>query len=215
MKYLIIFIIQSVLAIVIYIVIMAKDRADSKKKSSQNTTPKPEIKEVKPQNVLTYTGHGKEYKARFEDGIVYALSGRGEYIIGYYAYEDGKWKVRCASDKGEIGCISKSVSSSHLIYFNRLGDLKRYKNMLKRLAEDNPWLTKEEQERQYNNAVRNTQLSWYCAEIFGDFILDVSSQDVIATSNTQDVIGNAAAFTCLQYEVVMDGKYHDFYSPIK
>ena len=215
MTILIIFLIHLVLAIIVSIVVWVKGNSDMYKEDRQETTLQPENKEVKKQNVLTYRDGNKEYNARFEDGVVYAMHGCGEYVIGYYACEDGEWKVRCASDKGEIGSISKSVSSFQLIYFNRLGDLARYKNMLKKLAEDNPWLTKEEQERQHNNAVKNIQLSWCCAEIFGDFILDINTQEVIASSNSRDVIGNAAAFICLQYDVVMEGKYHDFYSPIK
>ena len=129
-----------------------------------------------------------------------------------YAYENGDWKVRC-TDKGEIGRISKSDTSA-LIYFNRLGDLERYKNILKKIGETNAWMTEEEQIRQYNNTVRKTELTWLCAEASSGYIWDMKTQDTLAISNSQDLIGNAAAFICLQYEVVMEGKYHSFYKAL-
>lgn len=170
------------------------------------------VKQVEIQNCLTYKSGGREYKARFENGIVYAISDyMKEYIIGYYVLEQGTWKVRCASDKGEIATIDKSGISS-VISFNRLGDLKRHKKNLMRLV--NSGIPKEELERQYNQSARSVTLVYRCAEVFGSIIEDVDTRETIASSTSSDCIGNAAAFTCLQYDVVMEGKYHEFYSAI-
>ena len=182
--------------------------------TTYNSKPKSVTQVSKSANTIELVGHEEKYLARFENGTVYAISKyTGEYIIGYYALEDGEWKVRCQSDRGEIGRISKSDTSA-LIYFNRLGDLARYKNILKKIGEANAWMTEEEQTRQYNNAARKTELTWLCAEASSGYIWDMKTQDTLAISNSQDVIGNAAAFICLQYEVVMDGKYHSFFKAI-
>ena len=172
--------------------------------------PKPILK-----NVVTYNSGDKEYKARFEDGVVYAMPEHvDDFVIGYYALEEGGWKVRCSFDKGEIATINKEETSA-TIFFNRIGDIARNKKILMELAEAGTFLTKEELERQHNESVRRTRLSYMCAEVFGGFIHDIDTNELVATSTSDDVIGNAAAFTCLQYNLVMEGKYHDFYSPIK
>lgn len=177
-------------------------------------TTKSVVEKEKIPNCLTCRMCGEEYKARFENGIVYALPKyTEEYEIGYYVLEDGQWKVRCISDKGEIGKIMPSNTSA-LIYFNRLGDLERQRNILKKISETSPWLTEEEQNRQYNQVAKKTKLTWLCAEVFEGFIQDVDTFDTIAISTSKDLVGAAAAFICLQYECVMDGKYHAFYSPI-
>lgn len=165
-------------------------------------------------NSITCRQGAEEYKARFEDGVVYRLTDYGrEYIIGYYACENGNWKVRCVSDKGEIATIN-SDNVSALISFNRLGDLARHRKMLEELGKTNPWLTEEEQNRQHNNAARNTKLTWMCAEAFVGFIQDTTTYDTIANFSGSDIVGASAAFVCLQYEVIMDGKYHSFFKAI-
>ena len=174
----------------------------------------PQEKEKYKSNELKLCNCQEEYVARFENGTVYAKSKYiDDYVIGYYANEDGHWKVRCASDNGEIGRIMPDDTSA-LVYFNRLGDLERYKKLQKKIAETSSWFTEEEQNRQYNNAVKNTKLTWLCAEAFGSFIQDIDTFETIAISTGNDFIGAAAAFICLQYECVMDGKYHSFYSAI-
>lgn len=53
-------------------------------------------------------------------------------------------------------------------------------------------------------------LTWKCARSANGVIVDLSNGMTIG-KYSGDVVGAAAAFACLSYEYVQDGKFHDYY----
>lgn len=187
-----------------------RKRRDKTKKSGELNK---HVQKQETPNTLTCVIYGKEYTARFNEGKVYSVfNEKNECLIGYYLLENGQWKVRCASDKGEVGTIEPSGFSTY-IYLKRTGDLKRYKESLN-IEDVGSVVIRQELKRQYMNALKNTELIFLCAEASMNVIYDVDTRELVATSTSNDAIGNSAAFICLNYQVIQKGKYNSFYSPI-
>ena len=160
-------------------------------------------------NSITCKVDCDEFVAVFEEGKVYWLTNYSpRSLIGYYTLEGSEWKVRCVLDKKEIASLKEDGPSVY-ITLNRCGDLQRYKENLKQVY------STEFATQCYNEAAKKTNLCWRSLEVISGIIYDIDTGEVVATVYSKDNIGAAAAFVCLHYDVIMSGKYHEFFSPIR
>lgn len=194
-----------------------KDNSNSYACSESKSTERNDLNKVNYTKV-NYTVEikylGKKYLAIVENQKVFYLNGNLEReYIGSYKLEGKCYKVENRQG-GIIGTIDKPDSSA-LISLSRVGVLEDYKCNLKRANENTTSkIPQEIMDKMYNDVVRKNKLIWLCAEAFENCILDIDTDEVIASSNSNDLVACAAGFTCLHYAKIYGSKFNEFYSSI-
>lgn len=132
------------------------------------------------------------WKAYAENGFIKCIPEHSDdFVIGRYEKTSDK-TYDVYSDKNYLLGRITDNGSSGMIFLLRLGMLKKFEDL------GFPKTTPKD-------------LVYLCAESFPKIILDKETNNECAYYKGNDYIGAAAAFICMQYEVVSNTKYHNFF----
>lgn len=133
-----------------------------------------------------------KWKAKTSNGTVFCVpTNSSVFPIGTYKRDNETTYTVFGNNGYIIGTLTDNGSSC-LIHLSRVGMLKKFEDL------------------GFPRPLPNN-LVFTCAEAFLGHITDLETSAQCASYNGSDYIGAAAAFICMEYEIVDNSKYHAFF----